>query len=99
MQPIFFLLMLLFGFTLAAPIIKADTLETAVFKRPIFSTIRTETDKAGPQPENNAARSKAYKGDRQKSLVGHIGDAEESVSKYKIEKKPGLSKLLASLGL
>ncbi|KAJ6089432.1 hypothetical protein N7467_004648 [Penicillium canescens] len=69
MQPIFFLLMLLFGFTLAAPIIKSETIEKAAFRRPIFSTTRTETDKAGPQPENNAARSKAYKGDRQKSNV------------------------------
>jgi hypothetical protein len=35
MQPIFFLLMLLFGFTLAAPIIKSDTIEKAVFKHPV----------------------------------------------------------------
>jgi hypothetical protein len=33
--------MLLFGFTLAAPIIKADTLETAVFKRPVRLLIIT----------------------------------------------------------
>jgi hypothetical protein len=35
MQRIFFLLMLLFGFTLAAPIIKSDTIEKAVFKHPV----------------------------------------------------------------
>jgi hypothetical protein len=35
MQPIVFLLMLLFGFTLAAPIIKSGSIEKDVFERPV----------------------------------------------------------------